>query len=149
MLSFVVENNTSSPNAYPKSPRHLILNKLIANNLLNLLLKHSNSRFINTLKGDNLYHYCEFFNYANKFTISVNLLLTAYYTLISIFLKKDLHLACDLNSVKYIFQRASIVALPINGRVNNFTLILFLMHNFNVYAPLYIMLFIKREYIFV
>ena len=148
MLSFVVENSLIPHNTYSKSPRHLILNKLVNTHILRLFLKHFNSRFFNKLIGDSLWYHYKFFSYINKSTTSVNLSITSYYFFMLMLLEKKLKVPYNINSTRYIFHQASVLALPINKRVNNFTLISLLIYSFSNYPVVLTTFAITREYVF-
>ena len=148
MLSFVVENSLILRSIYPKSPRHLILNKLTGAHALRLFLKYINSGFFNKLANDNQWYHYKFFRYTNKSTISANLSLTSCYFLILTLLEKNFRAPCNINLTKYIFKQADVLALPASKRVNNSTLIILLVYTLNNYPALRNLLKINREYIF-
>jgi len=147
MLSFVVENSLISHNIYPKSPRHLMLNKIGGIYILRLFLKNSNSRFLNRLIGDSPWYYYKFFSYINKSTVSANLSITSYYLFMVTLLENKFKVPYNINSTKHIFYQANVLALPISKRTNNFTLMSFLVQTFNMYPALLTTFTITREYI--
>ena len=148
MLSFVAENNTIISKTYSRSPRHLLLGKLVSSNLTQVLLKYPALGFINLLPADNLWRTYKLANYKNKSTAPINLSITSYYVCMQAYFKNNLGAAISLGSLKYLFCQANINGLPLGKRTSNTLLILTLLYSFSNYAPLYNKFLASREYLY-
>ena len=148
MLSFVVENNMTISKTYSRSPRHLVLGKLVSSNVTHLLLKYSTLGFINLLPTDNLWHAYKLINYKNKSTAPINLSITSYYIYMHTYFKNKPSAAPSLSSLKYLLCQANINGLPLGKRTSNTLLILTLLYSFSSYVPLYNKFLADREYLY-
>jgi hypothetical protein len=148
MLSFVAENSTIISKIYSRSPRHLVLAKLVASSLARLLLKYPTLRFINLLPADNLWCAYRLVNYKNKSTASINLSITSYYTYVQAYFKNNFSCTLPLSSAKHLFRQANINGLPLSRRTSNTLLMLTLLYGFSNYLPLCHKFLTSREYFY-